>query len=638
MGWIQRLYETYNNCEGAIGYGDNPRVVPLLPICHTTQMVQLEITIDGNGVFRRAQTIPKTEARTIIPCSEESGGRTSGEAPHPLFDKLQYVARDFTNFCPEKPPYFNSFSTNLEKWCESDESDPRIQAVYQYVMRGTVMADLVADGVLLVGRDGKLQPKWEGDLKNPPLIFSLVADQGDAFIRWAVEMDGSLESRLWRDKTIWNKWIQYYSRTKTEKSLCYATGQLDLRADIHPAKIRNDGDKAKIISANDSSGFTYRGRFTAEDQVAAVGFTTTQKAHNALRWLISRQGYRKGDQAILAWATNGEEIPKPTDDLISILGMDDLKPDDSTPPDTAQQLALKLKKKIAGYNQKLGMREDVVVMGFDSATPGRLSITYYRELAKSDFLQRLEDWQETCAWQHTYHFVPQTDPKTGKICRIPAPFIGAPAPGDIAEAAYGPLVDDKLRKATVNRILPCIIDGQTLPRDLVESTTRRACNRVGLQDWDWEKTLSIACGLFKKYYWKENYCMSLEEDRTTRDYLYGRLLALAESLEAWALKDSDEKRETTAARLMQRFSEHPFTTWRTIELALLPYKARLGPKSNKRQAMIDEVIAKFKADDFTSDKHLSGEFLLGYHCQRDALHSHSDREADSDTNNQPASE
>jgi len=118
--------------------------------------------------------------------------------------------------------------------------------------------------------------------------------------------------------------------------------------------------------------------------------------------------------------------------------------------------------------------------------------------------------------------------------------------------------------------------------------------------------------------------MALDPNRKTRDYLYGRLLALAESLEEWALNSANEKRDTNAARLMQRFSERPYSTWRTIELALAPYKARLGGKSKKRQRMIDEVIASFNDSDFLNDKRLTGEFLLGYHCQREHLRNVAD--------------
>ena len=124
--------------------------------------------------------------------------------------------------------------------------------------------------------------------------------------------------------------------------------------------------------------------------------------------------------------------------------------------------------------------------------------------------------------------------------------------------------------------------------------------------------------------------MALDPNRKTRDYLYGRLLALADSLEEWALSEAKENRSTNAARLMQRFAERPYSTWRTIELSLTPYKARLGGKSKKRQRMIDEVIASFNGNDFTNDKRLSGEFLLGYHCQREFLRPGNAEDSNSD--------
>ena len=110
--------------------------------------------------------------------------------------------------------------------------------------------------------------------------------------------------------------------------------------------------------------------------------------------------------------------------------------------------------------------------------------------------------------------------------------------------------------------------------------------------------------------------------RTTRDYLYGRLLALAERIEETALRIGGEERPTTAARLMQRFADRPFSTWRNIELALQPYMQRLqGNRAGflfNRKKELDAVQALFSHSDFVSDKSLSGEFLLGYHCQKQA--------------------
>lgn len=654
MSWIQKLYETYNNCHSMVGVDVNDKDVPLLPICHSTQMAHIEVVIDGDGNFRRARVIPKAEARTIIPCTEASSGR-AGSKPecHPLCDKLQYISGDFLKYGgtvtsgfaknPEMP--HQNFVKALTKWCDSEYSHQKAIAILKYVKKGNVIEDLVAHQVLLTGENGKLLPTWEkkkGEIV--PKIFEILVSQEDAFVRWEVEISGEPETKTWRDKILWEKWFRYYSSTKEGKSLCYVTGETDFTADQHPAKIRNDGDKAKLISANDSSGFTFRGRFLTAEQAATVGFETTQKAHFALRWLVSRQGYRKGDLAIVAWAVTGAQIPKPTDDAIDILE-GDLPDGESISADTAQDLAIRLKKKIAGYSQKIGDTEGVVVMGLDAATPGRMAITYYRELTGSDFLQKIENWHESCAWLHQYRSFEVID-KNGKAKKKRIPFIGAPAPNDIAEAAYGSRLDDKLRKATIVRLLPCIIDGQPIPRDLVESTLRRASNRVGIknpddkkyhgdEEYTWKKTLTIACALFRKYNRKENYSMALDPNRKTRDYLYGRLLALAESLEEWALNKAGEDRPTNAARLMQRFSERPFTTWRTIELALTPYKARLGGRSKKRQRMIDDVVASFNPEDFTSDKKLSGEFLLGYHSQREYLRNSADvnKETDEEESN-----
>jgi CRISPR-associated protein Csd1 len=622
VSWMQRLYETYNNCAGQLGAESESNDVPLLPICHTTQMAHVEIVIDGGGNFLRARVIPKAEARTIIPCTEASGGRTSGAAPHPLCDKLQYVAADYAEYETKKSANFTLYDQQLTQWFLSEFSHPKLAAIKAYVEKGTIIHDLISAQIFVADEQGRLVEKWDKKADgDPPEILKLITSQAEAFVRWVVETPGDLEPRVWKDQHLWQSWIGYYTTTKEKSALCYVSGEEMLVADQHPAKITNDGDKAKLISSNDNTDFTFRGRFKTASEAAAVGFEVTQKAHSALRWLISRQGYRKETLAVVAWAISGQPIPQPTDDPLAILGLES----QVDPEDTAQNIGRQVASLLAGYRQKLAPSEHVVVLAIDSATPGRSAMIYYRDLDGSDFLERLLDWQKTCAWLHRYASVEVQDPKTGKPRRKPLPFIGAPSPADIARAAYGDRVDGKLFKATVTRLLPCIIDGQPLPRDLMESTYRRACNRIAQERWEWEKTLSIACALFNKYAQKEKYRMSLDPERKTRDYLYGRLLALAESLEDWALSSANEKRESNAARLMQRFSEHPYSTWRTIELALAPYKARLGEKSRKRQRMIDEVVAMFDANDFTSDKRLSGEFLLGYHCQREALRASYDK-------------
>jgi CRISPR-associated protein Csd1 len=634
MSWIQRLCETYDNCQSMIGVVSNGNDVPLLPIYHTTQMAHVEIVLDGRGNFRRAIVVPEEDARTIIPCSEESSGRTSGEAAHPLCDKLQYVAADYKKFGGSKDSYFSLYNQKLGAWCNSIYAHPKAFAVWEYTKKGDIIRDLIDEGVFIIDQNGMLLAGWDKE-SNPnvkkPDIFEVLKAQGDAFIRWQVEIPGILESRVWMDPSVWKRWIDYYFDTRKGKSLCYVSGRVEITALQHPSKLRNDGDKAKLISSgksrskkggvfvDDGCGFTFLGRFINADQVATVGLETTQKAHLALRWLISRQGYRKGDLAIVAWATSNVSVINPVENPLSILEFDKVQYDKLPDAAIVQNVPVELTKMIGGYGNKIGNTTGIEVMALDSATPGRMAVTYYRELTDSDFLQRIHNWQETCGWIHRYGTVEIKDPQTGKTILRHFAFYGAPAPEDIAEAAYGHHANDKLVKATIARILPCIIESQPIPRDLVVSAVRRASNRVAMEHEEWEKTLSIACSLFKKYNRKEKYDMALDPDRKSRDYLYGRLLALADSLEGWALNEAGEMRETNAARLMQRFSEHPYTTWRTIELAIAPAKVRLGAKSNKWKGIIDEVIVSFNDTDFISDKKLSGEFLLGYHCQREYL-------------------
>jgi CRISPR-associated protein Csd1 len=636
MSWIQKLYETYKSCSS----GTSPDIPN--PISHTTQMAHIEIVIDDQGNFRRAKVLEnKAEQKTLIPCTEESGGR-SGKKPkhHPLCDKLQYIAGDFVRFggnvtsgFAENPsePYDNLLDT-LGKWKGSGFSHPMVTAIYKYLKKGTVVADLVSTSILPTVSNGKtVAESFEGDKKNAPSIFRALP-QGqvpmDAFIRFRIEGDLT-ETATWDSASLKEAWISFHKSLLKTEGFCAVTGEEKAKlADSHPAKLRHDADKAKLISSNDATGYTFRGKFLTAEQAVGVSFEVTQKAHSALQWLIRRQAFRSGDQVFVSWATTGKPIPDPCANTWDFLG-DVFQINDTETAqtgDVGQSFARRFNKKLAGYKTNITDTEDIVVMGLDSATPGRMAITFYRELNGSEFLERIEKWNFNFAWLQNYGKRKNKD--TNK--EISIVFEGAPAPKDIAWCAYGKKAEGKngikLLNATVERLLPSIIDGRPVPRDLVEQCVRRASNRVGLEPWEFEKCLGIACALYKGFYNERGYIMALEEERNTRDYLYGRLLAVADQIESKALQLAKENRGTTASRLMQRFSDRPYSTWKNIEEALKPYKDRIRakypPLLEGYEALLDVIHSRILAANYITDTRLTGEYLLGYHCQRQWFREH----------------
>lgn len=604
MSWIEELYRTYENCK------DFDEL--MTPPFHMLNNTHIEIIISGNGDFIDANR--EELKNTIIPCTEKSeAARTMNPPSHPLCDKIQFIAEDYKGV---KASYFPKYKELIGQWAYSEFNHPMVRAVYFYICKGHVCEDIKKTGKSIILND---------------------EDPADLFVRWKIENPGEDETRCWKNKSLYKSWQDFYETQDSISDICMVTGQLKALALNHPKKVRHSGDGGKLISSNDKSGYTFRGRFLTNEvlidgkkqeiaiQSATISAEVSQKAHRALSWLINRQSFRNGDQVIVSWAVSGKKTPDAfadTKTLLDEIDEEKIQEISTLTPSTAGQIfARKLSKKIAGYKADLSSTEKIVVIGLDSVGPGRISITYYRELTGSDFLKRIEDWHKATAWYFN-EFVNYTDDKKKKHF---GNLIFAPAPRVIAEACYGKNLDDKLKKATIERILPCIIDGKQLPFDLVDISVKRASNKVGLDHWEWERTLSIACALYSCYVLRKNInktekIMALENERSDRAYLYGRLLAVAEHLEETALLAANEKRETTAARLMQRFADFPYSTWRTIESALVPYKSRLQvnrPKVLfKMKNLLDEIHSKFQAGDYEKDERLSGAYLLGYHCQR----------------------
>lgn len=634
MSWMERLYETY---EAARERRDLLKDIPTPP-GYVMPQAHIQVTLDGDGNFKGASVVDCEP--TLIPATEESAGRTSGGAPHPLCDKLQYCAGDYAAFGGASHPYFDDFESGgtvkegylslLREWSNFARL-PMLEAVLKYSERRRLVRDLVECGVLYADEDGKLLTSW--DVSEMPQIFKVLPkkkdktdgemkfDAGSAMVRWKVLLPGELCTEVWKSERLTESWNEFVLSRQQKLGMCYITGKEAPVAENHPANIRFPGDKAKLISSNDTSCFTFRGRFVNAEEACTVSYDVSQKAHAALRWLLERQGIRNDSQFIVSWAVSNAKVPDicaGTDKLFEEITDDD--EEESAPleilaspaMDVGQYFALKLNKKMRGYSQELPERDDIVVMAIDSAISGkgRMSIVYYRELKGSEFLRRVEDYHKNYAWRQRFSKE-----------RV---FTGAPSIKDIADSAYAGPPNAQLQKATLARLIPVVVDGAPMPFDLTQSVCRRASAPISLEWWEFEKILGIACGMYAGSHRKErDYKMSLEENYSSRDYLYGRLLAVADAIEGRALYISGENRDTSAMKLMQRFADKPAETWRQIEMNLLPYMSRLKAKRSSLltyyNSLIDQICSLFDTAAYNDNSPLTHEFLIGFHCQRQKL-------------------
>lgn len=628
---LVKTYDLYSDLAGVRQEGQPT----LLPIFHSTLCAQVEVEIDGNGNFLSSRKVDKEDATTIMPINEASASRTADNSPHPLCDKLCYVAGDYSKYTGDhKEDYFKKYLKQLKDWVESKYTHPLIHAVYQYVSGGTLITDLVRNGTMVLDEKGALDSKTK--------IQALA--QSVASIRFVVSgLDESIEPAVWKNMELYRLYIQYYTELiygKGEKDLCYVTGEMMPNTYKHPTKIRNSSDGAKLISAQDTDNFTFLGNFTSKEQVVSVGFETSQKFHNALRWLIQRQGTHIDGTVTVCWMLNRHipmlDIMKDSVNAyraIDVFDPSDIHTDDSENPETDEELqyAEQFRKAIRGYAGKITENDKVAIVSMDAATKGRLSIIYYDEMGGKQYISAIQNWQEHCKWRRTVRLEGADDDR--KYVTLEC----TPSPKDMVLAAYGVQksgwleADDRLVSSSIRRLLPCITNpNMKIPADIVRAVATRASKPESMSDYVWKNdVLSVACAMIRYNYEKDGKSMEtfLEDNVKNRNVLWGRLWAVCDLMEERALFERDENgnpvkaRATNAKRYWNSFSHTPSRTYDIVSRKLKPYERKL-----RRQELImftdwmQEIVNQLaELNEFGTNRALSEEYLPGYYLQRESM-------------------
>ena len=588
MGLMQKAIETFDAMSYRIGKEYDNEKEPLAPIGHIIAKAQIEITIDAEGQFVSAQSVDK---KIVIPVTEESMGRTSAPVAHPLCEQIAFLL-------PEFPEKHTLYLDALTEWCRSGYSHVKVNAILTYIKGGMLRIDLESNNIL----------KWEdGNLKNAKDL-----------VCWNVIGLGENSGPVWTDPTVLQAYTGYYLAVHEAdgKQLCMITGECAVPAKQHLKGVFSLNGNAKIISANDKANFTFRGRFLEDSEATSVGYIASQKAHNALKWLVTNQGTVFGGRCFVCWNPHGKRMPGQFNPLF--ISEEGKKVD---PTEYRQELA----KVVEGYKADLPAKEGVIIASFDAATTGRLAIAYYNELMGSDFIDRLAHWDSTCCWYHTHYGT------------------SAPALFRIVNFAFGTErsdgkveVDDKVLAQHMQRLLACRVNQSLFPKDILTALVTKAGNLQVYSTANRSTLLFTACACIRKYYidvYKEEIDMALDTQRHDRSYQFGRLLAVMEKIEQDTY-DKTETRETNAVRLQSVFVQRPgYAAKIVMDMLKSAYYPRLKPGArvfyDRLIGEIMEQLSLFEPEEY--NKPLTETYLPGYYLQKNALWTK--KESATDNNN-----
>lgn len=641
MSLWSNLLQTYDAVQAATGIssaendGTPDARKTLLPVYHTTMKTQLLVEIDYNAQLRGIEKDNKP-FDIIIPCTEQSAGRSGrNPKPHPLCDQLQYVDSAYD------VDKHREYMEQLDEW---KGDNVKLNAIYRYLAEHSVIDDARAQGVDIQSeKDSKIGVR-----------FSVMVPGGDHV------------PHTWQDPEIRDLWIAHQEHQGKRLGTDMLGAELYVPSSNFPKNIVSVNGNAKLISANDATNFTFRGRYVDRDEALVIDALASQKIHSTLKWLVGNNGTITGTQAIVIWAVDSKPIEHIVDCFGDSFDVDESLPDydDRTDYDKLQDAygqtevnyAERFGKLLRGYGGNPSLdwmrthERRIAIAIFDAATTGRLSVTFYRELTEDEYIENVLQWHKDSAWPLTRRnqagieaLKNPDDARKAAAIPLSIHYIGTPSFVDIINCIYD---DDervgdryvRFKKKVEKQLIECMFGNNSLPGSFLRQAFYRVIRPNGYDNAAaWRRDFEIACSMWKKHFVEEDskrpeqernpITMALDKERDDRDYLYGRLLALADGFEYRILMQQGGSgtvgRSTNAVRLMSNFAAKPYVTWKNIWTQLTPYinyAWNHAPGIAKSfQNDIDEVMSLFNDGDIENNDALSPLFLFGYSHQRKYL-------------------
>lgn len=614
----------------------------LLPVFHSSRRNKgddiFEMTIDSSSNAISGRFLDEDEI-CLFPITEDSikrSGRTI--APHAISDELSYLSKEIDS--NKNKAYIAGIKELLDY--EKENKCENFKIIGEYIIKNMILEDFLR---IYLGRT-----EYHID-NNFKLQFNITQDNGKVkeksidlkkiFITFKLEKELLGDISLTRDVKLHNFYIKYV-RDKNKESnnleYCDLTGKIDYCVEKHRGVI----GKAKLISSNNVE--TYYGRFKNGKDIYSVSYETSQKIHNMLKYLLENKNHRRfiGENAyIVNWLSN--DLSKGGIELVSNLeDNDDFEEvEEITMSKLGDTTSQELGKYFSGEDGGFSSKSDFYVLIIEKINDGRMSIKYFRNLSRSEAYDRVINWYESIKWSF---YGKDMSPSIYQIVN----FVYGQEKEGRNNKIYLSCENKKLSRSTIERLIPCIIDSQKLPKDISRMAFYKLSNKQSYKK-KWNDALNIGCSLIKKY--KNDYgnikidlnkINEVKELEESRSFCYGKLMAIYEKIELDAIRgrageDSGKgksQRITNSDRLWNSMIRTPERTRFILESKIKPYMNILKKNSpgiyvnhDKLITNITLKIISLNEPESINKGSLNEDFILGYYYQKNEFYKKKDIES-----------
>lgn len=634
MSVLTNLLKCYEYCENEdLVDAHNGEDTVLLPLYHSNIKAAknniLKVTLDENGDLLSADFAADGEVH-FFPITEDSVARSSGIAPHPLEDKMQYCIAEIADADKFKA-YMEEFNSFYE-YVNNEEVKTFLTAIKRF-LSNEQNYDMILSKLPL--RDIKKAEKGKGAGEIQYANEKGAAVQHDfknTFLSFTVKCQDNKDLKVNTFHELHNEFIRYtdeISIANDNQGICNISGNREAITYKHRGLMGN----AKVVSVSNNKE-TYFGRFNEGSDIIKIGRKSSEKIHLMLKFLLENRNsniYLAGALYLVNWFSG---------DIQNSIGFDISKTEFDDYMDDEMQTPVSEKNREIGRlfikgSEKLNPSDKYYVMLVDKSSNGRISLKYYNEMQNSQLKENLEAWQDKYIWE-----------KRQENSNSYSPWM--PTLNSILLAAYGTerkgfLTIDKegFKEAQFQNLVIALIEGKSIPSNIKKILAQNIRNRQRYnKTWNLVLMVSLAVLDEGRDGGRKEYKKMREKSDQTRSYLYGRLLAIYEESEKAVLrhkerraeaKSSDELsgksniRSTNALRYWNAFANKPDTTLKTLELAtkhcvsyMLSHDKLVGVLGKMEKAK-SEIFELLDSDKNRTDKinaQLDSDFIFGYYAQR----------------------